>query len=296
MVLVQQFILPSSVALQMIIFLCGIVLLGIPHGAADLLVAVHNANKNQKQFSKIYFFSSYLGRLAVFAFLIWIAPILGIVLFILFAAYHFGETDLHQFKTSTIAGKSFVISYGLLIISIILLNQFESVVPLLEQMDFVSGNHPAVQWISDHRYSILTGIGTIFFISTFVYFYQSQQVEDNKGRFLLQLVVILIIIYNLPMLLAFTFYFIIWHSVLSLKNIFSFLGDDGNFKVSLILKQILIYSFLAIAGITFIGIGGIMFLNNDTLLMYVFIGLAVLTAPHLEVMHDMYKNLRQSKG
>ena len=52
LLLFQQFILPINNSTQLIIFLSGILFLGVPHGAADLLVASQNANSSNKSFSK----------------------------------------------------------------------------------------------------------------------------------------------------------------------------------------------------------------------------------------------------
>jgi hypothetical protein len=35
-----------------------------------------------------------------------------------------------------------------------------------------------------------------------------------------------------------------------------------------------------------------MFINNNAIMAYSFLGLAVLTAPHMQVMHDMYHKIR----
>ena len=291
--LVQQYIQPFSANTQFAVFLTGIILLGVPHGAADLLVATQNAGK--KSFSKLKFFAVYLARLFLFAGILWFFPLAGNILFIFFAAYHFGETDLNKFKTNTLSGKLFVTSYGLVILSIILLNHFEDVRPIF--LFFKSGteNIAVINWIDDHRYIIISLCGILFFTSTFIYFLQNNDIEQkDKGLFLVRFACILVILFNLPMVLGFTFYFIVWHSVLSLKNIVHYLRIDNANPISSIVKQISIYSFLAIAGIGFFGFGAFMYMhNNDAMAGYVFLGLAVLTAPHMEVMHNMYNRIRQ---
>ena len=44
------------------------------------------------------------------------------------------------------------------------------------------------------------------------------------------------------------------------------------------------------------GIAGFMFVNNNTLVIYVLLGLAVLTAPHMQIMHTMYNNIRRKEN
>ena len=43
------------------------------------------------------------------------------------------------------------------------------------------------------------------------------------------------------------------------------------------------------------GLSGFMFVNQNTIMGYLFLGLAVLTAPHLQIMHDMYHQIRSNK-
>jgi beta-carotene 15,15'-dioxygenase len=292
LLIVQQFIQPVSTQLQFVIFLTGILLLGVPHGAADLLVATQNAEKEKKSFSRLKFFINYLGRLILFAAVLWFFPLAGNLLFIFFAAYHFGETDLHQFKTNTIAGKFFVISYGLVILGVILLNHFEEVAPLFKLFDAGTRHQVFINEIGNYRYTILSCCGVLFFVSAFIYFSVNSSSHYNHGQFLVQFAIILFILYNLPMVLGFTFYFIVWHSVLSLRNIVIYLRKDGLFSASLITRQISLYSLLAIAGIGLFGLTGFMFINNNAMMVYVFLGLAVLTAPHMQIMHSMYNSIR----
>ena len=55
LLLFQQYVLPVDTNAQFFIFLIGILLLGVPHGAADLLVATQNAGNSEKIFSKLRF-------------------------------------------------------------------------------------------------------------------------------------------------------------------------------------------------------------------------------------------------
>lgn len=239
------------------------------------------------------FLSIYLFRLFLFAVLLWFFPVTGNFLFIIFAAYHFGETDLHQFKTETLVGKLFVISYGLLILGFILLHHFEELMPLFNL--FPSGKSAAgiIHFIQDYRKGILLALLALFMIIAFVYFATHEVGSYNPGLFIVHLGLILLILYALPMMLAFTFYFIVWHSLLSLKNIVGFLRKNADYNYRQIVGRMLVLSLLAMGGIALFGACGFMFLNHQTMLVYVFLGLAVLTAPHLQVMHEMYRLLRK---
>lgn len=288
----QHYIHPFSATLQFIIFLTGVILLGVPHGAADLLIATQNAEGEKKSFSKIKFFVNYLSRLILFAAIIWFFPLTGNLLFILFAAYHFGETDLYLFNTNNVAGKLFVISYGLVILGVILLNHIEEIKPLIQSFGSSGQYMFLINWLDDYRYPVLSFLGVFFFAATFIFFSIKNSGLQSQGQFLIQFGIILFILFNLPMILGFTFYFIAWHSVLSLRNIVIYLCKDGMFPIALIAKQISIYSVIAMTGIFLFGLTGFMFVSNNGAVAYIFLGLAVLTAPHMQIMHNMYKHLR----
>ena len=289
----QQYIYPIPVQVQFFLFLTGIILLGVPHGAADLLIATKHAGDEHIKFSSTKFFINYLSRLMLFAVILYFLPLLGNLLFIFFAAYHFGETDLNQFKTNSLPGKLFVVSYGLVILGVILLNHFEEVKPLLMQFNAGVQHTDFINWIDQHRYIILSAFGLLFFTSTFIYFAVNTNNQQHlQGQFLVQFALIIFILYKLPMILGFTFYFVVWHSLLSLRNIVGYLRKDGLFSFVQITRQIGLYSVLAIAGTVLFGLTGIMFINNDAIIVYVFLGLAVLTAPHMQIMHDMYNSIR----
>ena len=289
----QQYLVSINTSSQFFIFLIGILLLGVPHGAADLLVANRNADAGKKVFSRVRFLAIYISRLFLFAAILWFFPVIGILLFIFFAAYHFGETDLHKFKTNTLLGKLFVISYGLVILAVILLQHFEEVKPVFQLFEAGKKNELLIHWININRYNILSVTGILFFITTFIYFLRNGNNDINeKGQFLIHFAVILFILFNLPMLLGFTFYFVVWHSVISLNNIVLYLRKNNTYPLNVIFRQILLYSALAITGIGLFGFTGFMFISSNAVAGYIFLGLAVLTAPHMQIMHDMYNSIR----
>ena len=166
LLLLQHYLQPFSSAHQLFIFLAGIIFLGVPHGAADLLVAMQNAGTGKKTFSKLSFFKSYLGRLILFAAALWLFPMFGIILFIFFAAYHFGETDLHHCKTETLPGKMLVTSYGLVILSVMLLVNVDEVKPILQILQPGLEQSRIFIILESQRIILIAFSGVIFLIST----------------------------------------------------------------------------------------------------------------------------------
>ena len=294
LMILHQYIFPFSAQTQFVIFLAGIILLGIPHGAADLLVAAQTGSEGGKPFSKLNFFSTYLGRLILFALLLWFFPLIGTLSFIFFAAYHFGETDLYYFKTNTWPGKLLVCSYGLVILSVIIISNVDEVKQLLRLTGSGVDQVNIIDWFKKHQDILLSCSLLLFFSTVFIYFLSGGKTGMMPDKFLLQFALLVFILYNLPLVLGFTFYFVVWHSSLSLGNIIRYLRKGNKYSYIFILKQIGLYSSIALAGIFLSGIAGFMFLNNQAVMVYIFAGLAILTAPHMQIMHDMYNKLRGS--
>ncbi|MBP9097567.1 MAG: Brp/Blh family beta-carotene 15,15'-dioxygenase [Ferruginibacter sp.] len=286
---------PISANGQFIIFLTGIIFLGIPHGAADLLVANKTAESGKQKFNAIRFFAFYISRLIIFGALIYFLPAAGILLFLLFAAYHFGETDLHFFNTNSVIGKMLVSSYGLVILSVILLNNMDELQQLTQLSGFTIDRFPLLNWVAQHHYLVLSVSLLFFFSNIFLYFILTKDTGTITEYFLVQFAVLVFLLFNLPLLTGFTFYFIVWHSVLSLQNIISYLKAGGKYSHGTVVKQVVLYSSLAFIGILIVGSLGFMFISNQAIIIYIFLGLAVLTAPHMQIMHDMYGHLRTQR-
>ena len=295
LLIMQKYFQPLSAQWQFGILIMGVLLLGVPHGAADLLVATRNTANNRRTLSKSRFLFVYLSRLVMFAVFIWLFPLTGILLFIVFAAFHFGETDLYRFNINNISGVFFVSSYGLMILGVMLLNHFEEVRSLFQVFDLNARQLGVLDWFGNHRVMILGFLALLFFVSAFNHFLLHGAEPDNQGGFLIRFCLIMMIVFYLPMTLGFTFYFICWHSVLSLRNIVRYLRRGDQFKRAYIVRQIAAYSLLALTGITLFGISGLMLMDHKLMTLQIMLGLAVLTAPHMQVMHDMYKYIRYPK-
>ena len=293
MLLLQLFVSPFGPDLQLTLFIAGILFLGVPHGAADLLVAMHNADSKGESFSMGRFFAGYIGRLMLFAAMLWQFPAIGILVFIVFSAYHFGETDLSLFDTTTVSGKYFVIAYGMLILGVMLLMHADEVRPFIALAGISPIADSVFTWLETHRAVVLQMLVVQLLVSAGIFF--SLQRSERKKldmRTLIFYIVILLILSKLPLIMGFTFYFVGWHSVLSIRKITSYLCHVNGVPIRQVIRQIALYSLLAIAGIIIAGSLGFMFADHTSLMWYSIMGLAVLTAPHMEVMHEMYNRLR----
>jgi Brp/Blh family beta-carotene 15,15'-monooxygenase len=282
------------VYLQVGLFIGGMLLLGVPHGAADLLVANSISNMQGRKFRHASFILSYLGRILLFALILWAFPWIGLAIFLIISAFHFGETDFSQHEMSDAWSRLFVVTYGLSVLAILLLSHLGEVAPLLSFLAEPERVEQLVTLISSVRPHIFLGLGCCLIITGF-------RVHLRRPGFFhgwirseaMYIPAILIFLWQLPLLLGFTFYFIGWHSVLSMSSILKYLVKVNGLSVSNVWRQMFFYSGLAILGTLVIGASGFMFSDINAMIWYSLMSLAVLTGPHMVVMHDMYTLLRR---
>ena len=284
----HYFILPIDPKTQMIVLLSLVFLVGVPHGALDFLVDEQNKEALQQKFSIKKFVSLYLLRLFSFA-LIWIFPWVAFSIFMVFSIYHFGETDMAGLlKTKKKAGILYV-AYGAFILGVLLLvhlPQIKDTLPVIK--NFVE-NSDSYLFLEANRYLIIIALGFMFIIAI-VYQKSIDNIEVTLPQ-LIRLIVLLAIITLLPLLMAFTFYFALWHSVLSVRNIFSYFKSfNNNKKFAVICYKSILFSVLALGGMVMLYFVLSYFLPDMNMLFALLIILSVLTLPHLQVMHRMYQN------
>ncbi len=289
----HNFVVDVTFNFQIIFFLTGVVLFGIPHGAADVLVGNTNSTYQKSKFSLLFFLGTYLLRLIAFSVFIWLLPSLSLVVFIFLAAYHFGETDLHFFS-----GKKYVnlfyFAYGLTIIGGLILLNLNDVIPLVNLIRANQGTTKLLEFIKSNRLYILFSFAAFYCFVLFLFIKNNKTNTNTLVQVNLVLLTLIFICSALPLFLGFTFYFVIWHSTLSLKNIFQFICTEKSITKKSVAKHISLYSAIALIGISIVGTYGFMFNGFQSIAVYLFMGLAVLTGPHMDVMHTMYSKMKTS--
>ena len=100
-------------------------IVGIPHGALD-------GYSHHRKLKLPAFIARYLGIMALVVLLWFTSPLLGLIFFLLYSAWHFGETDLIEWKRSNIALSAL---WGGILLGIILLSHLSEVNQLMLYMD-----------------------------------------------------------------------------------------------------------------------------------------------------------------
>lgn len=278
---------PLSLEIQLIFFGLGVVFLGIPHGSLDHVIYHRERNEAMNFKSVVRFLLFYVGFAVLYA-ILWIISVeLSILLFILISAYHFGEMDLNGLSlTSSLKTRILFSLYGLLFLLNYLLFQFPQVEAILLGFPgFDDGQIGKLRLLYGYQNEVLIA-SILFFVPILLfYLYQSQQFGLQQLVSVLQLSLLMLIVFNLPILLGFGFYFNIWHAGLSMAEIKKFLGWENKNYWFIYRKSWLTngFSFLMIA-ILFIIFKG----NLERLLAIFFMSIAILTAPHMKVISVLF--------
>jgi len=278
---------PLSLEIQLIFFGLGVIFLGIPHGSLDHVIYHRERNEAMNFKSVVRFLLFYVGFAVLYA-ILWIISVeLSILLFILISAYHFGEMDLNGLSlTSSLKTRILFSLYGLLFLLNYLLFQFPQVEAILLGFPgFDDGQIGKLRLLYGYQNEVLI-VSILFFVPILLfYLYQSQQFGLQQLVSVLQLSLLMLIVFNLPILLGFGFYFNIWHAGLSMAEIKKFLGWENKNYWFIYRKSWLTngFSFLMIA-ILFLIFKG----NLERLLAIFFMSIAILTAPHMKVISVLF--------
>jgi lycopene beta-cyclase len=236
----------------------GLLLVGIPHGAVDHLV--HSGHLFQKK--NFLFITKYLLRIAAMAALWFIYAPLALLVFILYSAWHFGETDGIHWKLNR--GTSFL--WGT---SVIL---------------YIIGTHATE---SNSILASMSGLDWPFYCPSSAILIWTLYFIAQKRHGAVITTVWLLIASQLPLLYAFGFYFIGQHSISGWLHLKSHLKTSH--------RNIWIQSlpFHAGAWLLYAAFYQVYWSTETTYsqssIGLFFIFLACLSLPHVFSMHSMYK-------
>ncbi|MBW0176893.1 Brp/Blh family beta-carotene 15,15'-dioxygenase [Sediminibacterium sp.] len=281
---------------QWIFFVITILVAGIPHGALDHLVAQQNSIAQNKYFSSLRFYLTYLSRMVIYGACWYLFPSIAMILFIVMSAFHFGETDINiPLSSSNMSERIFQIAYGLMIVFVLVFSHREEVLPILL---FLEPSTDSILFTLFQQTSILILLSvTVVFMLLSLAWLQIKQPQSLKWYFsqFAQIGSLIVAMIFLPFPMAFAFYFGCWHSLHSLENIRRHLSGSGNntLLITDVLKKCIPYSVIAFTGITLLALVANYTGNKYLLLFIFFVGIAILTAPHLEVMSTMYTQVRK---
>lgn len=266
--------------LQEVVGLVLILTIGIVHGANDVLLIKKN---NPQKFSWGSIVLKYVLLILLFGFFYFFSPKLFLIIFIGLSAYHFGEQHwLEDKKGVTITERFFAFFYGGFILSLfLLLNFIESQEIIYE----ITESKVPLQIFQ----MALVFCSTVF-LALGVFLYKRRLgVSERLWRELLILAILAAIFQYSNLVWGFAIYFIVWHSIPSIRSQIVYLYSDTSRKsIYTYFSNSFLYWFVSICGLLFL-----IFILQDQkklLLSILFPFIAALTFPHAFVIKAMFNN------
>jgi Brp/Blh family beta-carotene 15,15'-monooxygenase len=271
-----------SIEYQQITGFVIIFLFGILHGSNDLLIISKiRSQKVAVTYPKILFY--YLVFVSVGILLFYSLPAFALLLFIVISAYHFGEQHWNFLNTKTISKTviAFQTLYGLFLLAMLFNFHSEEVKTIMEQIIRL----PLVQINFNH---ILLFIGVLLLINSLILYSKSERFGKEIVVNLVYLIVLGIIFKNSNLIWAFAIYFIVWHSLPSMKQQICFLYGNYSFQNFLrYFKAAFVYWLFSLLGILLLYV---LFKDKEIFKALFFSFLAAITFPHTLVIMKMQNN------
>jgi Brp/Blh family beta-carotene 15,15'-monooxygenase len=216
--------------------------------------------------------------------LVWyFIPSVALIIFILITAYHFGEIDWLG-KSETVIHKLVYSILGMSWILFLLSSNMQFAIEVFLNMGKSDINPATYFKIAKTVYPI--SITLLFVVNFILFFFKAYFFDTNKDYYfsILQLAVLSLLNIFLPLWICFSFYFGIWHSLLSFDKIRLNFAIANSFQGW---KQLLIkaapFSIMAWIGILYIIFASYNSKDTSGIFTLLFISLAVLALPHLQV-------------
>jgi Brp/Blh family beta-carotene 15,15'-monooxygenase len=273
----------SQLFSEKVLILLGYLLIltfGIIHGANDIALLKKNNTLVVKSNIKLNILIIYVLSISFFCVIFYLIPFLGLLIFICFSCYHFGEQHVNFKKSNESSNAVFLMrfTYGLFILMLLLLFHSDEVVAIIANMTSIILNENI----------LLTTLLIAAVILLFLYFYCRKMFEDGfDPAFELFLLVIFGLIFKFtPLIWGFALYFIIWHSIPSIKSQCEFLYGDFSFRTLLNYLK----SGLLIWCISIIGLAIFYFYLKDTIIIetLLFSFIAAITFPHVLTIYFLF--------
>lgn len=269
----------NSPMTEFIIFGGILLSIGIPHGAIDHLTSDPKLSK--KSFSK--FLSIYLSLIVVYSGIWYLFPLFALVIFLLFSAYHFGQTHYLQ-QTDTAPWKEFLLylSKGSFFLSVILFGSFE-------ETQFILSSIVSIGFLENFQFHII-----LFFLLAILFSQFLGHVSFKKSD-ILELTLLPILLYYSPLFISFAVYFGFWHSLPSMISEYTYLSKFPAYSsIKKFIAQLLPFSLISVVGIVLILFFGLRSLEVAELTLLFFIMISVISFPHIIYMDRFFRKISKT--
>ncbi len=259
---------------------------GILHGSNDILLISSISNsKLEYPFFKVL--GTYLVTVGAAVLSFYFFPIIALVLFVIFSAFHFGEQHWsnREVSSSKIIRNIFYFIYGLLVLQTLFILNSEEVIEVAKSITNYQLNHVLI------IYSFIVNVVllTIFII------HLTLNSKEFRSVLILELFYLLIfgIIFKASSLIwGFTIYFILWHSIPSLFEQVTYIyGAFNKNNMFNYFKKALPFWLISLLGILIVYF---IFKGEKMFYAIFFSFIAAVTFPHALIINKMFKNKKSA--
>lgn len=267
------------------ILLASVVLIGIPHGAIDHIMAGKVYGMDSSWRGQLRFYTMYLGLMIIVAGLWLIQPILGLLFFFAISIYHFGQSDMEDFITTQSRKYIWYTIRGAFIVGLILLADTSVSYSILAQAIYAS-EASIINTLPEDRLMLylLLALYSLFFLYAW-----ATSILKNGLRFLVDSLLLLALFLITGPLIGFAVYFALWHSFGHVFEMQRYLRKK-NESMSMLqfYKYATPFTLVSLVGLAFLaGINHAMGFEEQFIAL-MFILISVLTLPHMVIVDKMY--------
>ena len=251
-----------------------IVSVGILHGANDISLISH-ITKNEN--SKLKYMLFYIG-VVLFTTLIFIKiPAFALLFFVVMSCYHFGEQHFHhKISSSSFISKTTYVGYGVLIFGLVFYFNHTYTISIIEELTDMTLNKNLFLYLI-----MIGGFSTILSLTI----NKKNLLKNFKWYEEVLLIVIFAFTFKVVSLIwAFAIYFVLWHSIPSLKDQIEQLHGYVNKKSLVLYLKGSFFNWL----VSVIGLIALYYLSDYLGIRFItlfFAFLAAITIPHVIVMY-----------
>lgn len=261
---------PSSLhGASLPIFVVGVGSVGLLHGALDHLVAFRLFDS---RIGWVSFLAGYLGVMAAYILLWILAPVPALALFIGLTIWHFGQADATGFGWRE-ADRLLAVSRSLAVLGVLFGASMEEVADILK---------PLLAWPVPAAYGPWFAAGAVSAHLAALAWVR----PEGTWRATADIMLIGVLAFTTPLLVGFTAYFALWHSMGHIRELRSFLNLPGWWDV--------VRLGLPFTVVAAIGVAGAVYATGTDIrpadgLVYGFAAISVLTLPHVLLVDRMFK-------
>ena len=274
-----------SVDYQQITGFVIIFLFGILHGANDLrLISKIKNEYSISNFKKILLY--YLTFVTTGVLLFYLLPEWALVIFIVVSAYHFGEQHWNQLSTEKNSPiiSLFQLAYGLFIFALLFYFHQHEVTIIIGEIIHSPINTFNFTYMLQFN-------GLVLIVLSLVMLRKNTIFKSQLAVNLVYLLLFAIIFRNSNLIWAFAIYFIIWHSLPSIKDQICFLYGQYSFQNFVqYFKAAFLYWLLSLTGIALLYF---LFRKEAVFTALFFSFLAAITFPHVLVIMKMQNRIKE---